>query len=92
MAEFLDLQALIQIIGPRFAEGAAERDQGDVFVSKNYAALKEHKVFSALVPAGLGGGGVRYSSMCAFLRRLAHYCPSTALALSMHQHLVAAAV
>ena len=92
MAEFLDLQALIQIIGPRFAEGAIERDQGDVFVSKNYAALKEHKVFSALVPAGLGGGGVRYSSMCAFLRRLAHYCPSTALALSMHQHLVAAAV
>ncbi|MBV1797174.1 acyl-CoA dehydrogenase family protein [Siccirubricoccus sp. G192] len=29
--------------------------------------------------------------MCAFLRRLAHFCPSTALALSMHQHLVAAA-
>jgi alkylation response protein AidB-like acyl-CoA dehydrogenase len=29
--------------------------------------------------------------MCAFLRQLAHYCPSTALALSMHQHLVAAA-
>jgi alkylation response protein AidB-like acyl-CoA dehydrogenase len=30
--------------------------------------------------------------MCTFLRKLAHYCPSTALALSMHQHLVAAAV
>jgi hypothetical protein len=30
--------------------------------------------------------------MCVFLRQLAHYCPSTALALSMHQHLVAAAV
>jgi acyl-CoA dehydrogenase len=30
--------------------------------------------------------------MCGFLRRLAHFCPSTALALSMHQHLVAAAV
>jgi alkylation response protein AidB-like acyl-CoA dehydrogenase len=29
--------------------------------------------------------------MCAFLRLLAHDCPSTALALSMHQHLVAAA-
>jgi alkylation response protein AidB-like acyl-CoA dehydrogenase len=30
--------------------------------------------------------------MCAFLRRLAHYCPATALALAMHQHLVAAAL
>jgi alkylation response protein AidB-like acyl-CoA dehydrogenase len=92
VTEFLDLQALIQIIGPRFAEGAAERDQGDIFVTKNYDVLKEHKVFSALVPADLGGSGVRHSAMCAFLRQLAHYCPSTALALSMHQHLVAAAV
>ena len=92
MTRFLDLQALVQIIGPRFAEGAAERDQGDVFVAKHYDVLKEHKVFSALVPAELGGGGVRHSAMCGFLRQLAHYCPSSALALSMHQHLVAAAV
>ena len=92
MTRFLDLQALVQIIGPRFAEGAAERDQGDVFVAEHYDVLKEHKVFSALVPVDLGGGGVRHSAMCAFLRQIAHYCPSTALALSMHQHLVAAAV
>lgn len=92
MTGFLDLQALVQIIGPRFAEGAAERDQGDVFVAEHYEVLKEHKVFSALVPANLAGGSVRHSAMCAFLRQLAHYCPSTALALSMHQHLVAAAV
>jgi len=35
---------------------------------------------------------VSHSAMCRFLRQLAHYCPSTALALSMHQHLIAAAV
>lgn len=91
MTRFLDLQALVQVIGPRFAEGAAERDRNDAFVAGHYEVLKEHKVFSALVPAELGGGGVRHSAMCAFLRRLAHDCPSTALALSMHQHLVAAA-
>jgi alkylation response protein AidB-like acyl-CoA dehydrogenase len=92
MTRHLDLQALVQIIGPRFAEGAAERDAGDVFVAAHYDVLKEHKVFSALVPADLGGGGVKHSAMCGFLRQLAHYCPSTALALSMHQHLVAAAL
>ncbi|MBV1699681.1 MAG: acyl-CoA/acyl-ACP dehydrogenase [Hyphomicrobiales bacterium] len=90
MARSFDLQALVHIIGPRFAEAAAERDQGDIFVAKHYDVLQEHRVFSALVPAELGGGDVRHSAMCAFLRQLAHYCPSTALALSMHQHLVAA--
>lgn len=91
MTRFPNLQALVQIIGPRFAEHAAERDADDIFVAENYDVLKEHRVFSALVPTELGGGGVRHSTMCAFLRQLAHYCPSTALALSMHQHLVAAA-
>ncbi|MCC7429047.1 MAG: acyl-CoA dehydrogenase family protein [Alphaproteobacteria bacterium] len=88
----LNLAALAQTLGPRFEEGAAERDQGDVFVAEHYEVLKQHKLFSALVPAELGGGGVTHSAMCAFLRALAHHCPSTALALSMHQHLVAAAV
>ena len=49
-------------------------------------------MFSALVPEDLGGGGVPHGEMCDFLRDLAHYCGSTALALSMHMHLVAAAV
>ena len=33
-----------------------------------------------------------YDQSCGFLREHAHYCGSTALALSMHTHLVAAAV
>lgn len=92
MADALDLVALAQTLGPRFAEGAAERDAGDEFVAAHYDALREHGVFSAMVPADLGGSGVSHSAMCGFLRRLAHFSPSTALALSMHQHLVAAAV
>jgi alkylation response protein AidB-like acyl-CoA dehydrogenase len=87
----LDLQALLQSIGPRFAQDAAERDAGDVFVAEHYDILKRYRFFSALVPAELGGSGLRHNSMCTFLRQLAHYSPSTALALSMHQHLVAAA-
>jgi len=92
MSRYLDLQALVQMIGPRFAEGAAERDAGDVFVAEHYEVLKQHKVFSALIPAELGGSAVGYGAICDFLRRLAHYSAATALAVSMHQHLVAAAV
>jgi alkylation response protein AidB-like acyl-CoA dehydrogenase len=92
MPRHIELQTLATTLGPRFAEGAAERDAKDAFVADHYSVLKEHKVFSALVPAELGGGGARHSEMCAFLRDLARYCPSTALALSMHQHLVAASV
>jgi alkylation response protein AidB-like acyl-CoA dehydrogenase len=92
MTQYIDLQALVQIIGPRFADGADERDERDVFVAAHYDVMKQHKLFSALIPKELGGGGASHSAMCAFLRRLAHYCPSTALSLSMHQHLVAAAV
>lgn len=92
MPDTIDLQAIAARIGPRFAEGAAERDVGDVFVAEHYEVLREHRVFSALVPLELGGGGARHSEMCGFLRRLAHHCPATALALSMHQHLVAATV
>jgi alkylation response protein AidB-like acyl-CoA dehydrogenase len=47
---------------------------------------------SALVPSELGGGGASHAEVCQALRALAHHCGSTALALSMHTHLVAAAV
>ena len=92
MIDTIDLQAILDDLGPDFAEGVAERDAQDAFAAENYAALKERKVFSAMVPSELGGGGATYSQMCAFVRGLGRYCSSTALSLSMHQHLVAAAV
>jgi acyl-CoA dehydrogenase len=76
-------------LGPRFAERAAEHDQADRFVSDNYADLKRARIFSAGVPAELGGGGATVAELCEMLRSLAGYCGSTALALSMHTHLVA---
>ncbi|MDX1575909.1 MAG: acyl-CoA dehydrogenase family protein, partial [Kiloniellales bacterium] len=92
MSASLDLKSLVHEIGPGFAEAADERDRGEIFVAENYETLRERKVFSALVPSELGGGGLPHSQMCAFVRALAPYCGSTALALSMHQHLVSAAV
>lgn len=92
MADGIDLNGLLAELGPRFAEASAEYDAADRFVAENYDALRARRVFSALIPQELGGGGAGYSEMSTFLRGLARHCPSTALALAMHQHLVAAAV
>lgn len=87
-----DWKQLTHDLGKSFAARAEQHDREGTFVFENYATLKEHQYFSAMVPAELGGGGVTHSEMCSILRIMAHYCGSTALAFSMHQHLVAAAV
>jgi alkylation response protein AidB-like acyl-CoA dehydrogenase len=86
---FLDV---VHELGPRFAERAAAADVEGRFVHESYAELKAAKVMSALVPSDLGGGGASHAEICQVLREMARYCGSTALALSMHTHLVAAAV
>src|SRR3546814_182939 len=91
-SDLLALNAVLSELGPRFAAGAAAHDADDSFVTENYRALRTAKVFSAQVPTDLGGSGAGHGEICAFLRGLARHCSSTALALAMHQHLVAAAV
>ncbi len=86
---FIDI---VRALGPGFAERAAAHDQEGRFVFDNYAQLEQHRMFSAGVPSELGGGGASHSQLCHMLRELAHHCGSTALALSMHTHLLAAAV
>jgi alkylation response protein AidB-like acyl-CoA dehydrogenase len=84
--------AIARELGPSFAERATPKDVAGAFVAENYAEMKERKIFSAPIPAELGGGGATLAQTCDLLRELAHFCPSTSLALSMHTHLVAAAV
>jgi alkylation response protein AidB-like acyl-CoA dehydrogenase len=88
----LDWQTAVRELGPSFAERASECDERDAFVAANYRELKARRIFSAGVPLQLGGGGAAYSELCALIRALAHSCGSTALALSMHTHLLAAMV
>ena len=78
--------AVAEELAPTFAARAAGHDADDSFVSENYADLRRRRVFSAAVPAELGGGGASLPEMCDVLRTLAHACSSTALALSMHTH------
>jgi alkylation response protein AidB-like acyl-CoA dehydrogenase len=79
-------------LGPTFEERARAHDRDGHFVADNYSLLRENKFFSAAVPADLGGGGLTHRELGDLIRRLAGYCGSTALAYSMHSHLVAAAV
>jgi acyl-CoA dehydrogenase len=83
-----DWVAVAAELAPAFAARAAAHDTDDRFVFENYAELRRRRVFSAPVPAELGGGGASHAEMCDMLRTLAHACSSTALALSMHTHQV----
>jgi alkylation response protein AidB-like acyl-CoA dehydrogenase len=51
-----DWLALARELGPGFASRAAAYDANDSFPLQNYRELKERRVFSAGVPAELGGG------------------------------------
>src|ERR1700736_343666 len=88
----VDWMAIARELGPDFAARAHAHDADNSFVADNYLALKARKVFSAGVPTELGGGGASHAELCAMLRELGRACGSTALALSMHTHLVAANV
>src|SRR5437868_1906781 len=61
-------------LGPRFAKRAAEYDSSDEFVAENYSEMRETRLFSALVPTELGGGGVSYSQVCSLIRGLGRCC------------------
>jgi len=87
-----DWVAVARELGPPFGRRAPGHDAEDSFVAENYADLKRRRVFSAGVPLELGGGGATHSQLCAMLRELGRSCGSTALALAMHTHPLAASV
>jgi len=86
------LLEVVQALASDLAAGAAQHDADNRFVEANYRALKQHQFFGAGVPEALGGLGASHRELCDALRLLAHACPATALAASMHTHLVAATV
>lgn len=86
-----DWRATLAALTPSFAARAAQQDEGDEFVAENYRELKASGLLAAGVPRELGGEGLELAELCELLRTLAHACPSTALAFSMHTHQVALA-
>lgn len=86
-----DWIADVQTIAADIALLAELHDAEERFVAEGFARLKAAGFFKALVPAHLGGGGAEFADIFAAIRVLGAACGSTALAFSMHTHLVAAA-
>lgn len=87
-----DWLATAKRLSDDFATRAAQHDADDSFVAENYVAMKKAKLFSAPVPTELGGGGASYAEHAAIIRILGRGCGSTALAYSMHSHLLQALI
>ncbi|MCD6040422.1 MAG: anaB 2 [Burkholderiales bacterium] len=81
----------VAALSDSFAERAARLAETDEFVAENYRDLKAGGLTAAGVPQEHGGYGLELPELCEMLRTIAHACPSTALALSMHTHQVAVA-
>lgn len=77
---------------PLLAATAEQHDRAGTFVHDSFELLRDNGFMSMLVPEELGGGAATHAEACAVLAELAHGCPATSLAFSMHCHLVAAQV
>ena len=75
-------------VGAEIAGHASGHDLEGSFVEEGLAALRASGLLAAGVPVELGGGGATNRDLAAIQRELAHHCGSTALASSMHQHVV----
>ncbi|WP_171012511.1 MULTISPECIES: acyl-CoA dehydrogenase family protein [unclassified Sphingomonas] len=89
--ETRDWIADARVIAAEIEAHADRHDAEESFVAEGYARLRAAGFFKALVPEALGGGGADLADICGAIRVLGAACGSTALAFSMHTHLVAAA-
>ena len=83
-------EAVHEMFG-RFGARAPELEHSDDFVAANYEELRTSGMLAAAVPAELGGQGMEVPELADMLTTMARACPSTALAFSMHTHIVAVA-
>jgi acyl-CoA dehydrogenase len=86
--EAIDWTARAARVAGAIALDAARHDAEDLFVAPAFERLKAEGFFKAMVPAELGGHGASHREICDAIRIIAAACGSTALAFSMHSHLV----
>ena len=75
-------------VGAEIAGHAARHDAEGSFVDEGLECLRASGLLAIAVPTELGGAGATPRQVAMVQRELAHHCGSTALASSMHQHVV----
>ena len=75
-------------VAPVLAEHAGRHDVEGTFVTESLDAIRDAGLLAAGVPVELGGLGADNRELAELQRELSHHCGSTALATSMHQHVV----
>lgn len=83
-----DLVRRAQAVGAVIARHAARHDTEGTFVEEGLRCLREAGLLALGVPTELGGSGATTRQVAMVQRELARSCGSTALATSMHQHVV----
>jgi alkylation response protein AidB-like acyl-CoA dehydrogenase len=83
-----ELLTAARAVGEAIAQHADRHDREGTFVEEGLELLREAGLLAAGVPVELGGLGATVGQVAAMQRELAHHCGATALATSMHQHVV----
>lgn len=76
-------------LGRAIGVNAARHDQEGTWVDDSFDVLRASGYLALAVPAELGGMGATIAEVARVQRALGRHCGSTALALSMHQHVTA---
>jgi alkylation response protein AidB-like acyl-CoA dehydrogenase len=69
-----------------FRARAGELDRTNTYFHEDLDELRSFGYLAAAVPVEFGGAGLDLTQMAASQRRLAHYAPATALAMTMHTY------
>ena len=85
-----NIDKLAQAVAEAAAPHADRHDREGSFVEEGVAAARDLGYLAAPVPAELGGAGALTADIASSQRILARACGSTALACSMHLHLMLA--
>src|ERR1051326_3157368 len=77
--------ARARFVAAAAAEHAAEVDRDSRFPRETFAAARQHRLLSMLVPSELGGDGASLADVVDVCYMLGAACGSSAMIFAMHQ-------